>query len=770
MWRKNFRTRKFQTILIFLVIMLSSALLTGSASILIGLDKPLYELAKQSNSATAIFYSDMEVLELEEHRIKFQELAEVKQAEMVKYHPVTEEVHGNGKKIEAFLKLTEYKESVFSDIVYLEGDRTATINLKDDECIIPACISSSYQLHIGDSITLHNSINSSYKIVGVYTNLYSISNAFDSDILINQLKEDSFTTKNMLYLYGKEGVTGKNIETAYRNHNNGILYGTLITLEMRISSNLLAGNVIGGVLLAIGAIMLIVSILIIQFMIRHAMLMDINKIAVYKVIGYSSFDILLIYLMFYFVIVTVACMLGIACSVLLSNQVLHIIYENVGNTRRNSVLLPGVVCYSMVISLALLITFHIVRKYERKKPAVTLSGHSIQGIKKQKSYKGNSSLPFSPTGIALRTIIRDKKSVVGILITCMVTIFAINFAVISLDVANSMKENNDYWLGIDKSNVVINISGNEDATEIYEILDRDTRVNHYLRSSYGNDINLKWDENTKLTSLDGFLYESFDVADLPVIQGRNPSNANEIAISTKVAAENNKTIGDYMEVYLGGKTRVWLLITGIYQTYYQLGEICRLKTDAYLQAGQPFRFNNISIYLKDSKTQNEFIHDITKQIGTKGIVIPRTKQFENIMELIIEPQKKILPPMIVLVILLGCMNLFCIVLLKNASQFKINGIYKSIGYSTTHLLFTNLNYIGVLGVVSMIISVPSVIISYPYIMTKCLSMFGFLEYPVSYQWHHIFMTNLGIVLVFLCSTLLSSKSLYKVNVRALIQE
>ncbi len=770
MWIKNFRTRKLQTVMIFLVVMLSSTLLIGAAGILLGLEQPFYDLAKDTNAPTARFFSDGDEAVTVTTMEKFRQLDEVKQVECVKFHYATEEIKANGTKIEAFIRLTEYQDAVYSKITYLEGGADKGRQLREGECLVPACISKPYDLHIGDSLSVeYPEGEKQYKIAGIYTSSFNTTKAISSDILVKQLEPKSSAT-SFLCIYGKENVTGEEIERAYRLQNDGILNGLYYTLDQNIGNNLMAGNIIGAVFLAIGIIMLFVSILIIQFMIRNAMLQDADKIAIYKVIGYTSKDILKMYVTFYFVLASAAVWSGIIGSVFLSNQILMTIYENLGKTKGATVLLPGVVCYILIIGLILFLTMNIVSRYDKRKPVITLTGYTDIGIKKTKEYKGNNRMQFSPFGIAYRTIIRDKKSVIGVLITCIVTIFAINFAVISLDVANEMKNQNDFWIGIDKSDVVVSLSSDSEIDKINTILSKDERVREFFQASYANGVNLKWKKGMNLTSMNANLYEDFTQIPLSVVQGRNPANSKEIAIGTKVAAMNNKQIGDYLEVYLDSNHKANFLITGTFQSYNEFGAMSRLTTDAFTLNQVPFHYNNLSIYLNKGVNQEEFIEELKKVVGTTGTVMPRTDQYASIMDMISLPQQKAVPPVIILVVLLGCMNIFCIVMLKNMSHQKTNAIYKCIGYSTIHLMKSNMLYVGIIGLISMFIALPTIIYSYSKIMMLCLSMFHFKVYPVSFNLAHIVISNLGVMVVFVFSTYLSSRSLKYVNARELVKE
>lgn len=148
----------------------------------------------------------------------------------------------------------------------------------------------------------------------------------------------------------------------------------------------------------------------------------------------------------------------------------------------------------------------------------------------------------------------------------------------------------------------------------------------------------------------------------------------------------------------------------------------------------------------------------------------RTDAFATIMNMIVTPQKSAIPPVVLLVVLVGAINIFCIVMLKNANGEKTNGIYKCLGYSTMHLVLSNLYYVAIVALLSMAAALPVTIAFYPDIMKACLSMFGFLKYPVNYNIFHIILTNSGVILIFILSTLISSRSLKQVSVRDLVQE
>jgi putative ABC transport system permease protein len=745
-------------------------LLCASASILVSLDKPFKEFIKECDSPQAILYpyseEDKDVVALGE---QFAELNTVKGVEYKRSHFISEELTFDGKKLEGFFRLTEYNKKIYGKARYLEGNKDLLDTLGEGECIIPACLSNKYGIHTGDIISIkYSGGDLSYTVKGVYSDPYNTSIAFDSDILIKSIASN-LNTKLQVVLYAKDGVTGGQLEETYREKSNGVLNCEVQTLEDRIDNGLIAANLIGALFLVIGIIILFVSCLIINFMIRNAMVTDAKTIAVYKTIGYSSSDILKMYIKFYYLVVSMACIIGILCSVIISDSVLTSVYKNMGQVVANNVLLPGILCYITIICAVIGLIYVIISKVRNVKPVNALNGMSDSNTKKQR-FRGNSKIQFSSFGIALRTIIRSKKGVIGIIITSAVTIFSVNFAIISLDVAYTMKDNNDYWLGVDKCDVMIGISDSKGYNAVQKVIEEDKRIKFYLRNKMGGKVTLKWKKGMNTTSMQAFIYDDFSQSQMPVVKGRNPKAENEIALSGKMAKAFNKDVGDYIEIFLGGQKRVDLLITGIFQTYFNLGDACRINSSVYTKSGMDPKYDNFSIYLKNMQEKEQFINDMKKLTEGRGNVIPRTEALAGIMEMITKPQENAIPPVAVLILLVGGINIFCIVMLKNADSEKTNGIYKCLGYTTWHLISSNVYYVAIIAGASIAVAVPLIIILYPNIMKFSLTMFGFLEYPVSYNLGHIILTNLAVAATFIISTIISSRSLKRVNVRDLVQE
>lgn len=765
----NFRHRKMQIGIIFIIITLAVVLLNGSVCILKSLEEPMKEFAKECDSPQMEAYPYFEDEQMIGECInRLESLSEVEKVERVHTCYLANGFTCRNKAINAYCALGEYNENVYGKVRVIEGTMEVGA-YSERECAIPACIKNEYGVSLGDtiSLTLENKTYS-YEVAGIYTDLYDMSTAYDSRILVKSLPKELQKKGAILFLY-TNGTTSAKIVEEYQERY-GDLFMNLNTMQEQIDNNLISAHIIGGVFLAIGVIMLLVSIIVIFFIVKNTMLADAKKIAIYKTLGYSCRDILWMYLKFYGLIVAVGAATGVVGSRVLATRILNQIFLNMGMQAKVSLLFPGIFTFVATAVIVLGMIYLVIRKTKHVKPVYILNGLSNRNTKKKREYKGNLTMAFSPAGIALRNFLRNKKGSLGVIITSIVTIFAINFAIISMDIAFSMKDKNTFWFAFDPCDFIISVNGKEALTNAEKALKQNKDVVTYHLNTVNDQpkVQVEYQKGMTNTIIYPFVYESYEGVDLAMVEGRNPKNEKEIAITTLVADQMHKTIGDYIRVSLDTKTKVDLLITGTFQTYVNMGGSARMLGDTYTKNKVDFEYNTISVYIRDGADRDAVITELKQNIDSADSFKYREDCFESIMDLIAEPQKAGIPPVMVLVLVISAVNIFSIVLLKNAVNKKNNQIYKSIGYSTRDLILSNMIYVGGIAMVAMAVAIPVVIVTYPKILTTALSVFALKEYPMDINYVHLAAGNAAVLVLFLVSTMLSSRSLRKVNVRDLV--
>ena len=332
---------------------------------------------------------------------------------------------------------------------------------------------------------------------------------------------------------------------------------------------------------------------------------------------------------------------------------------------------------------------------------------------------------------------------------------------------NGMADNNYYWIGFDKHDVTLEALGSVDIKPIVEEMREYPETDRAIMSTTSVNVSLPWKKGIGDTSISSMVYETYENLDISCTDGRNPIYADEVAIGNAIADRLGKTIGDYIEIYIGGYVKKTLLISGTFQGYYNMGNSCRLLTETVEEAGIPVEYEYASIFLKHGVTVSEYVKkykDINPDIVR---IYDRRDKYTNIMKMVNGPQMMALKPFIGLVMVIGTLNIIAIIWLKNQKNRKTLCIYKAIGFSTGHLMKTNIWYVTMIAGISIIITIPSFIIIFPQTMILSMSLFGFREYPVSYKVFTIIWANASIFALFILSSIISSLGLYRQSVKEL---
>ena len=768
---KKFRKRKMQSILIMFMVLFCAMLMTSSMVILTSLQKPYQDLQKETKAPNAKVYPLTPIVDNEASNWgeELERLSTVSRVVEVKRHTITQKVLHQGNQIEAFLALGKYNSQIYENIRYInqEGERVKGEGPKQGECFIPAVLANEYGILVGDKLVLSGGEQEDvFTVAAIFADPYSMNLSYQVEILVNEIPMN-LGHEYYYAVYGTEDTNGTDIVVDYLNYNNGILDARFYSMEECMNNSSITEKILGGILLALSIIVFLVSSIMIRYMIKNALIQDNKTIAILKAIGYDTKDIMAIYLKFYLFIAATGSLIGIILSAFISNSFMKRAYANIGEVSSPNLMAPGIICILLINGVVYLQIYFVLNKMKKLKPVIALNGRETYlGVRKAKQHRWTEKLSFSPLGMALRMIQRDKKNTIYIILTCFVSIFMVNFALVAFSNIDSMTENNYYWIGFDKHDVSVTATSLEEFEAGCNILLEDPEVERVIKSNMEVGIIIKWQKGL------GFavVYETFEDIHMPVVKGRNPKYSDEVVLSNLLAIEMNKEIGDYIDIYLKEDIKASFLIVGTYQSFYNMGKGVRMLGSTFQENGVDIVYNEASVYLYPKVDANKFVEKYQEQFKNSLKIVVRDEKYGNIISNITEPQKVALGPFMALVVFIGGLNLLYIIYLKNCNNRKTYSIYKSIGYSANHLVHMNLWYVGIIAFLSMMISIPIFVIAFPKIMVLAMSVFGFEDYLVNYNIPIMMTGNLGAILVFLLAVLLSSKMLYENLITELNQE
>lgn len=769
MWLKKIRKKKLQSVLIVLIVSICSLLMCGSIVIITSLNKP-YETLREETKAPAVKVFPYEnSMDKENYWVtKLNKIDSVKEVVPAAKHSISEKVSCKGKEIDAFFAFVEYNKRVYKNIRNVEGARKPS---SDNEVIIPKVMASEFKINLNDYIDVTSGDKKySYKVAGTFADPFSTNISFQSELLVTKIP-DGLTKQLELNVYGNDGVKGSEITEAYLKNNNGVLEGSFNEVESCLTNSAVTEQIMGAILLLLSVIIFIVCIMMIKYMIKHALMQDTKSIAVYKSIGYENKDVINLYMKFYLFLIGIGSVAGILLSPLLSNSFMNAAYTNIGEKSTTRLLVPGAGCFAVIMILSFVQIIFILNKIKNMKPVIALNGREGElKTPKKKRKIFFKKLRFSPFNMALRTIERDRRNTVLIIITCFLCVYMVNFAASCISLIGQFRTSNYYWLGFDKYDVSLVALDKDTFDKNCEDIKNDPDVEKIIKNNMETGISLKWQEGFGDPALSAKVYKTYDDLQTVLVKGRNPKKSNEVVLGNLIAKKIKKDVGDYIDIYLPGNKKVSMLIVGLSQGFYNMGREARLLESTYKENNVPVELNEASVYLKSGVDKKAFIKKCNNLYKDEVKAIDRTEKYKSITDTIMNPQKAAIKPFAVLVIIMGGLNILCILYLKNARYMKTYSIYKSIGYSAKHLIKMNICYVGIIAAASIVVAVPLFLFSFPRFMVLELSMFGFEQYNVNINPLYIAAANVIMFAVFMIGVLLSSKNLMENHIKELNRE
>lgn len=764
LWIKKFRTKKLQSIMIFLIIMMCTFLLAGSSIILTSLNKPYNDLIKETHAAdmkvfpliNATFSGKDWIGELESFDC-------IEKVYEVNRHFMNKLVLFNNKEIEIFMSLTEYTKGVHSNVRLLEGTMDG---LDQKECYIPSILANTENIKIGDTISFYyEDGRAEYIVKAIFADAYSLNTAFQVEVLINHLPEE-FENDPYYATFLTDEATGDDVIKEYTKVHDGVLDGNFNSVWDSIGNASLTEKILGGILLGISVVIFLVILVMIRYMMRNMLLQDKKTIAIYKSIGYSDKEIKGIYITFYLVIAFAGTLVGVMASPLITSAFMKSAFNNLGVSQGMTGIVQSAIC---MITINLIVFFQLsweIGKLKKLKPVEILTDSEDKlGVKKTRA-KYYGKLTFTPFSMAFRMLQRDKKNTFLIIITCMLCVYIVNMSVVCIANIDGMKTSNYYWLGFDKHDVTATAQGNlESFYKICDDLASDSDVERVVKRNFDCGFAIPYQN-----SVSAMIYESYEGLDVPVISGRNPIYNNEIVIGNIYKKEMNIEIGDYLTIYLDEDIKVNLLIVGTYQGFYNLGRNVKVRGGLLEENGIEINYPECSIILKDGVDKEVFLLRVSETYGDTAKFIAREDLYANVMDKICDPQKAALGPFALLALLIGAININYIIYSKNIMNKKKYTIYKSLGYTASHLVKMNCYYVGMLAIASIALAIPIFIFAFPNIMVFAMSAFGFAEYKNTFRPIVMVIANILVFIIFIISAMISSRSLYENHVTKLMNE
>jgi putative ABC transport system permease protein len=341
--------------------------------------------------------------------------------------------------------------------------------------------------------------------------------------------------------------------------------------------------------------------------------------------------------------------------------------------------LAPVIIALLFITLILFAAINLsMRKIKKLEPANAIRyGY----VRKDKKIKRSTMLSNTVFDLALREIkLHPLKSVIKSMIIC---IFAL--LMFSVSLVNSVMGKGLFTacttIGMPNCEIFLQSNNMDLADKGEEIVSKIKKVDGVkevipvIMST--NVFAVKGEE--KISMLVDAL-DSFENANLELLEGRNPENDFEAAVGSIALQQLGKKIGDMITLNIDGSESTYL-ITGSFQIISNDGKAARITKGAYLKANPNKDYNWYAVMAKDGTDLKNLKQSIQRVVGGQ-ITATIMSEFIGSMIGSIETGFNMLCMILICIIALICgASLFNIIQLHMAENRKIYGIFKGIGMS-----------------------------------------------------------------------------------------
>lgn len=387
-----------------------------------------------------------------------------------------------------------------------------------------------------------------------------------------------------------------------------------------------------GILIAVGICLIVMAFLILRFTIQFTLSEDYKEIGIMKAIGIRNKMIQVIYLVKYFVLISIASIVGCICSIPVSRMLLYVVGRSMMLENASVNLGIHILCASVVAVVVLALCYLCTGKLKKFTAIEAIrSGQTGERFHKKSALKLYKCQRVStPLFMAVNDILSNlKRYVVLILIFAMGVIIVI----VPLNAITSMKSDemaDNFMLDTEADFFVSSDSGVGYATDFLNEDSIIREMNHikseFSEKGYNIDINVM--DFYYLTYYVGDKEDSYQIMTAKPVgsdgsyvvltEGKTPSLDNEIAFSEKLLKKMGLKVGDsiFMETPKGRRK---LIISGAYQNFMQMGQSAFVGEAMDLSEMQLSGMYILQCYLNNQKMSDKIFDDMKEQFSQYDI-------------------------------------------------------------------------------------------------------------------------------------------------------
>ena len=581
----------------------------------------------------------------------------------------------------------------------VEGDKTQS-SPEEGEIWIAKTLASSYNIKIGDSLTINYNEPINFKVTAIYTATFAPS-------------ERLTIVANI--------VNKKSIEKFYQEEDAGILALNLydkseeeiakLAMENKYSVQTFSrdkeksyitdiSGVVGGVSAIAALIVFLAALFIIRFIINNDLRKEIRSIGIYKSLGYSSKYIMGIYLKSYMFVGIIGITLGSILAIPIAQHLGVSTTQVLGGFKLTGTSI--LVCIGTIILLMCILwagTMICLSRVKKITPVEALS--SMQDSGEERYINSVIKNAKGPLATAINDIFKHRKTSIVTTLVLIVSIYLILFFASSYYTCSNIYENANKWIACPKFNTIVTGS-------ITDKLVEDINNSKYVKSEicgnffyYPPAVLPQYNGNSR--DIEFLVLDNLEEKNtgIEIKKGSTPSRSEEIAVTDTFLKELNLQIGDYLKIGIKGQREDEFLITGTFSS--MEGKSILMSVDGMKKIDETYEPDNCFITLNNQSDFDQFKSYIENQnseiavnkewVAVKSAVLAIETMLTSIMKI-----------MLIVFIVFVVISVVNVLALTINSKMKQYGILKSLGFGTEYMIEQNICYVLTLLSVSIVIA------------------------------------------------------------------
>ena len=589
--KRDLKRKKTMNVILLIFVMLSAMFMASSVNNIIAVTNGLDTFFEEAGMADHyVLALDDENDSLEKALKELNSTTEYKREDI--FYALGSNVEINGKAMKDLDRTALVLSVDNRQLSYFSPDNKEITEVEKGKAYISGPFASEAKLEVGEKFTL---------VIGEHRlELEYAGRAKDALLGSDFMGNPRFILNDADYKYLLEYEEAqkfdgsvyyiKTTDTSAVESTIGEQGGIILSVDNdTIKTTYIMSIIVAALLLIVSLFLIIVSFVVLKHTIGFTISEEFREIGIMKAIGMKNSSIRALYLTKYFAITLVGSAIGFALSVPFSKFMLKSVSASMYLDNENSVLV-SLICSIAVVLITLLFCWSSTSKVNKLSPIDAVrNGQTGERFKKKSILQLRKSKLGSNVFLATNDIVSAPKKYSIITIVFAMLMLLVMILANTANTLNSDKllfllsctESDVYLFQTDVSVEALNPDVNPETVIQEAIIDikntlkeNDMPGDVHIESFYTTSVLA----NGKKAGVPFQYCSDTKASDYTYGEGLAPQDATEVALSYLTADKLGVGVGDEITILANGEERK-CTVTALFQTFQQMGTVCRLHED-----------------------------------------------------------------------------------------------------------------------------------------------------------------------------------------------